>query len=59
MRSQLELYIKQEYGADYLNKNIKQEELRKVKKEINILSKKLLLLQDNKIKLKASLAVMK
>ncbi len=46
LRSQLEKYIEQCYGKNYLTKGKKQDELRKIKKEISSLNKKLKLLKD-------------
>ncbi len=55
LRSQLESYIVEELGEDYLV-NIKSDtELRKVKKEISVLKKKLAALLDRKAELEASL----
>ncbi len=55
LRSQLEAYIVGELGEDFL-KNIKnQTELRKVKKEINSMTRKLNTLQMRKKELEASL----
>lgn len=48
LRSQLEKYITEELGEDYLVRVKNQTELRKVKKEISDLKKKLNALQDRK-----------
>ncbi len=48
LRSQLEAYIIKKLGKGNLMTNKKQEELRKIKKEIAVLSKKLKLLQATK-----------
>jgi len=55
LRSQLEKYIREELGADYLVKAKHQSELRKVNKEIADLKKKLNTLQDRKAVLEKSL----
>jgi hypothetical protein len=55
LRSQLERYIAEELGADYLVKVKSQTELRKVKKEIAALKKQLATLQERKAALEASL----
>jgi hypothetical protein len=55
LRSQLEKYISEELGEDYLMKVKNQTELRKVKKEISDLKKKLNALQDRKSVLEKSL----
>jgi hypothetical protein len=54
LRSQLEQYIKEEYGEDYVVKVKNQTELRRVKKEISALKKKLDGLQDRKAVLEGS-----
>jgi hypothetical protein len=55
LRSQVEAYIVGELGAEFLNKNKNQTELRKIKTEINILNKKLKALQVRKNELELSL----
>lgn len=55
LRSQLEKYIADELGNDYLNQVNAKSELRSVKKEISKLQKKLSILQDRKIILEESL----
>lgn len=55
LRSQLERYIAEELGADYLTQVKGQTELRKVKKEIAALKKQLAALQARKDALEASL----
>lgn len=55
LRSQLESYIAEELGADYLVKVKSQTELRKVKKEIAALKKQLAALQARKEALEAAL----
>ena len=55
LRSQLERYIVEELGEDYLVRVKSQTELRKVKKEISDLKKKLDALQDRKKEVEASL----
>lgn len=55
LRSQLERYIVEELGEDYLVRVKSQTELRKVKKEISDLKKRLDALQDRKKELEASL----
>jgi flagellar motility protein MotE (MotC chaperone) len=55
LKSQVEAYIVGELGADFLNKNKNQAELRKIKSEINGLNKKLKALQVRKNKLEVSL----
>lgn len=55
LRSQLEAYIVRELGEDFLRRTKNQTELRRVKKEINDLSKKLNLLQGRKKELEESL----
>lgn len=48
LRNQLEQYIAEELGADYLSKSKKQKELRKIKKEMTSLQKRLDELQNPK-----------
>jgi hypothetical protein len=55
LRSQLEAYIVEELGLDYLSRLKNQTELRKVKKEINSLTKKLNVLQIRKKELEVAL----
>ncbi|MDO9109253.1 MAG: hypothetical protein Q7U40_01245, partial [Desulfatirhabdiaceae bacterium] len=55
LRSQLEKYITDELGNDYLNQVNAKSELRRVKKEISELQKKLSILQDRKNILEESL----
>jgi hypothetical protein len=55
LRSQLEQYIAEELGADYLRRVKNQTELRRVKKEISALKKKLEGLQERQKELEASL----
>jgi len=55
LRGQLEKYIAQELGEDYLVKVKAQTELRRIKKEISDLKKKLNALQDRKNDLEESL----
>ncbi len=55
LRSQLEKYIAEELGEDYLTRVKNQAELRTVKKEISELKKRLDGLQERKKKLEASL----
>jgi hypothetical protein len=55
LRSQLEQYIAEELGEDYLRRGKNQTELRRVKKEISDLKKKLEGLQERKKELEASL----
>ena len=55
LRSQLENYITEQLGEDYLMKVKNQTELRKVKKEISELKKRLSVLQDRKTDLEESL----
>lgn len=55
LRSQLEKYITEKLGKDYLMKVKTQTELRSVKKEISELKKKLIPLQDRKVVLEESL----
>jgi len=54
LRSQLEKYIKKNLGKDHLSTNKKQDELRKIKKEIAALNKKLKLLQEKKKELESN-----
>jgi len=56
LRSQLEQYISEEMGADYLVKVKSQTELRQVKREIADLQKQLKNLQQRKDELQAVLA---
>lgn len=55
LRTQLEQYITEELGEDYLVRVKSQTELRRIKKEICDLKKKLNALQDRKDDLKDSL----
>jgi len=55
LRSQLESYIAEELGTDYLARVKGQAELREVKKEIAALKKQLAALQERKAALEASL----
>lgn len=55
LRSQIEKYIVEELGEDYLVRVKSQTELRKVKKEISGLKKRLDALQDRKKELEALL----
>ena len=55
LRSQLEKYIAEEFGEDYLLRVKNQTELRRVKKEISDLKKRLGGLQERKHELEASL----
>ena len=55
LRSQLEKYITEELGEDYLARVKGQTELRRIKKEISDLKKKLNALQDRKDDLEESL----
>jgi hypothetical protein len=55
LRSQLEQYIAEELGEDYLRRVKHQTELRRVKKEISDLKKKLVGLQERQKELEASL----
>lgn len=48
LRSQLEKYIAEELGADYLRKWQNQTEIKKIKKEMAELKKKLVELQSRK-----------
>jgi flagellar capping protein FliD len=57
LRSQLEKYIAEELGADYLAKVKGQTELRKIKKEIADLKKQLAALQARKDAIEESLKV--
>jgi hypothetical protein len=54
LRSQLEKYIAEELGKDYLNKAKVQTELRSVNKEVSGLKKKLIALQERKAILEGS-----
>ncbi len=55
LRSQLEKYIAEELGEDYLFRVKAQTELRTIRKEISELNKKLNMLQSRKTKLEESL----
>jgi hypothetical protein len=55
LRSQLEKYIAEEFGEDYLLRVKNQTELRRVKKEISDLKKRLEGLQERKNELEALL----
>ena len=55
LRRQLEEYITEELGEDYLVRVNNQSELRRVKKEISDLNKRLNALQNRKDELEASL----
>mgnify|MGYP001335232030 CR=1 FL=1 len=55
LRSQLEKYITEELGKDYLVRVKAQMELRRIKKEISELKKKLNVLQNRKTDLEESL----
>jgi hypothetical protein len=55
LRSQLEQYIAEELGEDYLLRVKNHTELRRVKKEISDLKKRLVGLQERKNELEASL----
>jgi len=55
LRSQLEKYITEELGEDYLVSVKAQTELRRIKKEISELKKKLNVLQNRKTDLEGSL----
>ena len=55
LRTQLEKYISEELGEDYLVRVKSQAELRRIKKEISDLKKKLNALQDRKDDLEGSL----
>jgi hypothetical protein len=55
LRSQLEKYIAEELGEDYLMQVKSQTELRRIKKEIADLKKQLTALQDRKAALEESL----
>jgi len=55
LRSQLEKYITEELGEDYLVRVKAQTELRRIKKEISELKKKLNVLQNRKTDLEGSL----
>jgi flagellar capping protein FliD len=55
LRTQLEKYITEELGEDYLARVKSQTELRRIKKEISDLKKKLNALQDRKDDLEESL----
>ena len=51
LRSQLEKYIAEELGTEYLVKVKNKSELRKIKKEISEINKRLKVLQDRKIEI--------
>ena len=51
LRSQLERYIAEELGQDYLSSNKNQTELRKIKREIANLKKRMIELEARKIEL--------
>ncbi len=55
LRSQLENYIAEELGRDYLLRVQKQAELRRIKKELSSLKKRLKGLQERKSELESSL----
>ena len=55
LRRQLEKYIIEELGEDYLTEVKSRTELRSVKKEINELKKKLIVIQNRKVVLEESL----
>jgi len=55
LKSQLEKYIAQQFGKDYLTKVKAQAELRKIKKEMSELKKRLNALQERKNDLEGSL----
>ena len=55
LRSQIEKYITEELGEDYLVKVKSQAELRRIKKEISELKKRLNVLHDRKTHLEKSL----
>lgn len=55
LRSQLEQYIAEEFGEDYLRRVKNQTELRRVKKEISDLKNRLGGLQERQKELEASL----
>ncbi len=55
LRSQLEKYISEELGEDYLVRAKAQTELRRIKKEISELTKRLTVLQNRKTDLEESL----
>lgn len=55
LRSQLERYVAEELGEDYLVRLKNQTELRRVKKEVSSLKKRLVELQERKNELEASL----
>jgi hypothetical protein len=57
LRSQLEMYITEELGEDYLPRAKAQTELRKIKKEISDLKKRLKALQHRKADLEESLKI--
>jgi hypothetical protein len=55
LRSQLERYVAEEFGEDYLVRVKNQTELRRIKKEMSSLKKRLDELQERKNELEASL----
>lgn len=55
LRSQLEAYIAEKLGPDYLANKNTQRELRKVNKEIADLKNKLAILQEKKAEIEASI----
>jgi hypothetical protein len=55
LRSQLEAYIIEELGEEFLSRAKNQTELRRVKKEMADLSKRLRVLQERKNEIEASL----
>jgi len=55
LRSQLEKYVAEELGEDYLVRVKSQTELHGIKKEISALKKKLNMLQDRKTQLEESI----
>lgn len=57
LRSQLEAYIVEELGPNYLSRLKHETELRKVKKEVNSLTKKLSALQKLKTELETALGI--
>lgn len=56
LRSQLEAYIIEELGEEFLSRAKNQTELRRVKKEMADLSKRLRVLQERKNQIEASLS---
>ncbi len=55
LRRQLEEYIADELGTEYLQQKKNESELRKIKKEISVLKKKLKVLQMRKMELEESI----